>query len=461
MADIFDLDSVTLPYSIDAEQAVLGSILIDPSCLNTVIISLTPDSFYLPQHRAIYSAILSLDAAGSIIDPLILLERLKLDKTYDDASGKDYILQLARNLPSAANVENYCAIVAEKYRLRSLIIAARNMIENATGEVGNSDDVLDKAEQEIYNIRQGKISSGPSRLGDIITGEVYDNLQKLASPEREQYMGIPTGFTDLDKMIIGLNKSNLIIIGARPGMGKTSFILNIARNISANSKKKVLFFSLEMSNEEIAKRIFSTEARVDSKKMKNGDISSSEWQRLAQAAVFLNECELYFDDSAVTSVSEMKAKIRRLKGVDCVFIDYLQLMKGDKNAVRRSDSRTTEVSDISRDLKLMAKELDIPIVVCSQLNRGTEERGKRHEPQLSDLRESGALEQDADIVMMLYRSVCYNNDDQANVDPEELTSAQIFVRKNRHGDVGKVNLNFIPEFTLFTNKEKIMNDPQG
>jgi len=456
MADNFDFDASMLPFSLDAEQAVLGSILIDPPCLNTVMISIKPDSFYLPEHRAIYSAMLAIDAAGGTIDPLLVLEKLKQDSSYDDASGKEYLLQLARNLPSAANVENYCKIVTENYRKRSLILAARDIIESASGEGNDSETVLNKAESLIYSIRQGKSTDGPAKLGDIITGEVYDSLQKLASPDREKYMGIPTGFTDLDKMIVGLNKSDLVLVGARPAMGKTSFILNMARNVAVLSKKKVLFFSLEMSNEQIAKRVFSTEARVDSKKMRNGDISSNEWQRLAVAAASLNDCELYFDDSAETSVSDMKAKVRRLKNVDVVFIDYLQLMTGDSS--RRNDSRTTEVSAITRSLKLMAKELNIPVVLCSQLNRATEIRGQKHKPQLADLRESGSIEQDADIVLMLYREDYYDNNEPVDAEEAHVNEAEVLVRKNRHGDIGEVKLNWDPEHTLFSNKEKVRND---
>lgn len=456
MADNFELDTSLLPFSLDAEQAVLGSILVDPACLNNVMITVKPDSFYLPQHRAIYSAILSLDASGSTVDPLLVLEKLKQDSTYDDASGKEYLLQLARNLPSAANVESYCRIVTENYRKRALILAARDIIDSASSEGDESDTILDKAEQLIYGIRQGKVTSGPARIGEIITGEVFDSLQKLASPDKEQYMGIPTGFTDLDRMIVGLNKSDLVLVGARPAMGKTSFILNIARNVAVKSKKKVLFFSLEMSNEQIAKRVFATEARVNSKKMRNGEITQNEWQRLAQAAASLNDCELYFDDSAVTSVSEMKAKVRRLKGVDCVFIDYLQLMTGENN--RRSDSRTTEVSAITRSLKIMAKELNIPVVVCSQLSRATEVRGQKHKPQLADLRESGSIEQDADIVLMLYREDYYDSSEPVDAENVEVNEAEVLIRKNRHGDIGEVKLNWDSDYTLFSNKEKVRND---
>ncbi len=456
MSDNFDFDASLLPFNLDAEQAVLGSILVDPPCLNAVVLTVKPDSFYLPQHRAIYSAILSIDASGGTIDPLVVLEKLKQDATYDDASGKEYLLQLARNLPSAANVESYCRIVTENYRKRALMLAGRDIIDSASSEGEESDNILNKAERLIYDIRQGKSTSGPVKLGEIITGEVYDSLQKLSSPDKEKYMGIPTGFTDLDRMIVGLNKSDLVLVGARPAMGKTSFILNVARNVAVKAKKKVLFFSLEMSNEQIAKRVFSTEARVNSKKMRNGEISSNEWQRLAQAAASLNDCELYFDDSAETSVSEMKAKVRRLKNVDCVFIDYLQLMQGENT--RRSDSRTNEVSAITRSLKIMAKDLNIPVVVCSQLSRATEVRGQKHKPQLADLRESGSIEQDADIVLMLYREDYYDSNEPVDAENVSVNEAEVLIRKNRHGDIGEVKLNWDPDYTLFSNKEKVRND---
>jgi replicative DNA helicase len=272
-------------------------------------------------------------------------------------------------------------------------------------------------------------------------------------------MGIPTGFTELDKYIVGLNKSDLVLVGARPAMGKTSFILNIARNVAVMSHKKVLFFSLEMSNEQIAKRVFATEARVNSKKMRTGEITSNEWQRLAKAANSLNDCELYFDDSAVTSVSEMKAKIRRLKDVDCVFIDYLQLMSADKNSGRRNDSRTTEVSDITRSLKLMAKELNIPVVVCSQLSRATEIRGQKHKPQLADLRESGSIEQDADIVMFIHRPDLKASEKEKSEGEILPNVAEIIVAKHRNGQTDTIKLYFRGECTKFLNLNEETGEP--
>ena len=255
------------------------------------------------------------------------------------------------------------------------------------------------AEQRIYDIRQGKTVVGPSKISDVISN-VYQELYKLSMLEKDQYAGFNTGFSELDKRITGLNRSDLVIIGARPAMGKTSFALNIARNVAVYGKRKVVFFSLEMSKEQLAQRVLSTEARVQSTKFRTGNLSPDEWQHIAEASVFLSDVELYFDDTANITVPEMKARVRQLKNVDCVVIDYLQLMKSSK----KTDNRVQEVSDITRDLKMMAKDLNIPVVTCAQLARRTEtDKGRSKKPQMSDLRESGSIEQDADIILMLYR----------------------------------------------------------
>lgn len=444
-----------LPFSLEAEQAVLGAILLEPSCLNAVAMILRADHFYLPQHRDIYTHMLTLDSAsGGRIDALLLLNSLKEDNIFTDESGKNYLYQLSLNVPSAANVEAYAHIIKEKYYIRSLITASREIIENASAATQDADTLLDFAEQKIYNIRQGHTVNGPTRLSDI-TPMVYEKLYQLSSPEREQYMGLKTGFDELDKVTTGLNKSDLIIIGARPAMGKTSFALNIARNVAVRGHKKVLFFSLEMGKEQLAQRILATEARVESTKMRTGRFSQAEWEKLAQATIFLSDFDIYFDDTSGITVPEMKARIRRLKDVDCVIIDYLQLMKSPI----RTDNRVQEVTEITRSLKLMAKDLNIPVVTCAQLARRTEERGKSHKPQLSDLRESGSIEQDADIVMMLYRDNYYTDtDDNA---PAVANNAQVLVQKNRHGPTADINLNWLPEYTLFTTKEKDLDDPQG
>lgn len=448
--DTLLFDKIQEPYSMDAEQAVLGAILIDSNCYDRVSgILRTADCFYIPQHKAIYTIIANFKLLNQKVDALIVAEELRKNGTYDEASGKNYLAQLAQSVPSVANVENYANIIKEKYYLRTLMDAASEMLKNAADEELPADTIMDAAEQKIYNIRQGTKTNEPTRLSDIITNEVYDNLQKLSDPAlAAEYKGIPTGFSLLDKYMTGLNKSDLVLIGARPAMGKTSFALNIARNVAVQAKKKVVFFSLEMGKEQLAQRILSTEARVESQKMRTGELSDDDWQRIAQATVSLNEAELYFDDTANITVPEMKARVRKMRDVDCVIIDYLQLMQGTK----RTDSRVQEVSEITRSLKLMAKDLKIPVITCSQLSRSTEGRGKSHKPQLSDLRESGSIEQDADIVLMLYRESYYDEEKNETVVTDE-NKAQVIVAKNRHGGTGDIDLHWNGNYTMFSTPE--------
>ncbi len=457
-SNIISLDDVSMPYSLEAEQAVLGCILSDPDCLPQVLILIKPEYFYLPQHKSIFTIMQEIDSLGGKVDALIVLERLKSDKVYDDATGKTYLYQLAQSVPSTANVESYCKIIAEKFYLRTLITVSKEIIEDSTATDVSADLLLDSAEQKIYDIRRGKTTRGPVKIGDIIINEVYDKLQKLSSENAEQYKGYTTGFTDLDKVITGLNRSDLVIVGARPAMGKTSFALNMARNTALMANKKVLFFSLEMTKAQLAERVLSTEARVQSTKMRTGDISGDEWARLATATAVLSKCELYFDDTSNITVPEMKSRIRRLRDVDAVFVDYLQLMKG----TGRIDNRVQEVSEITRSLKLMAKDLNIPVVVLAQLARTTEGRGKSHRPQLSDLRESGSIEQDADIVIMLYRDEYYSAENDSDDDVQEerspINKVEFIVSKNRHGPTTTVEAMWNGDYTLFSNLETLRND---
>ncbi len=453
-------------FSLEAEQAILGSILIDPACFPTVSMLVRPEYFYLPQHKAIYTTMLSIDASGSgIIDPLLILETLKNEKVFsNDEDGKVYLFQLADIVPSTSNVESYCKILKDKFYIRTLIGVANDIIDLAENSGHEADKILDNAEQRIYEIRQGKTVSGPSRLSDVIA-DVYDTLYKLNSEEKEQFKGLPSGFPDFDKMSNGLNRSDLVIVGARPAMGKTSFTLRMARNVAVLSRKKVLFFSLEMSKEQLAQRIISTEALIPTHKMRNGDLTPKEWERLSSACVFLADVPLYFDDTSNITVPEMKARCRRLKNVDAVFIDYLQLMQSAK----KSENRVQEVTEITRSLKLMAKDLMIPVVVCAQLSRGTEARGTSHKPQLADLRESGSIEQDADIVVMLYRKDYYKGEkeddnkkegEQEKTAPDEVevNIAELLVQKNRHGPTGTVKMVWNPQFTLYTCYEENKKD---
>ncbi|MBQ8183636.1 MAG: replicative DNA helicase [Clostridia bacterium] len=441
-------DNINLPYSLETEQAVIGSVLINPECVSVVLSHIKPDYFYLPQHKSIMEAIVILDTLGSRIDALTILDKLSSDSTYDKENGKNYLFQLAQIVPSAANVENYCKIVKEKYFLRSLITISKETIDSAVDGGAEADKILDAAEQKIYDIRKGKTTGSLQRLSDVISAEVYPNLVKISSENAEEFKGIPMGFSKIDEITSGLNRSDLILIGARPAMGKTSFALNIARNVSLTGKK-VIFFSLEMSNEQLAARVLSTEARVESNKLRSGDISSEEWVRLAEATDRLTKCNLYFDDTASITVPEIKSKIKRAKDVDCIIIDYLGLMESAK----KKENRVQEVTEITRSLKMLAKDLKIPVVVCAQLSRGPEKNGKAsNRPMLSDLRDSGSIEQDADIVMMLYREGYYKNSAQ-NADEIDMTQADVDIAKNRHGPTDRVKLHWDAQYTLFSTLE--------
>lgn len=462
MADkgLLSFDNIQLPYSLEAEQAVLGSILKEPSCLSQAAVYVTPAAFFLPQHASIFEAMITVDSTGKVIDPLVILDVLIQQGVYDNASGRNYLLQLAESVPSTANIEMYAKIVREKYYMRTLINISSETIESAVAQEETADTLLDNAEQKIYNIRQGKTTNAPSKLRDIIVNDVYDTLKKITGEDKDLYKGYTTGYSDLDKILTGLNRSDLVLIGARPAMGKTSFALNLARNVAALGKRKVLFFSLEMTKAQLAMRVLGTEARVSSHKMRSGSISQDEWIRLGMATSALNDCELYFDDTSSITVPEMKAKTRRLGGVECVIIDYLGLIKGST----KTENRVQEVSEITRNLKMMAKDLNIPIVCCAQLSRGTEGRGKSHRPQLADLRESGSIEQDADIVMMLYRPDYYKgekDDDEQGGPPEpkqDANIAEVIVVKNRHGETGTVEFAWDGEHTLFLQLEKIHDE---
>lgn len=452
------LEGLNMPWSEEAEQAVLGSILVDPACLSLATIYLSPKSFYRPQHQEIFATMVKLDAMGSKIDPLVVLNDLVSNEVFDNASGKNYLYDLAQMVPSTENVETYAKIVKDKYYIRTLISVCKDTLESAVSEEDTADALLDSAEQKIYDIRQGKQTNMPVKLNDIIVNEVYDKLQKLTGEDKDQYKGYTTGFKTLDDILTGLNKSDLIIVGARPAMGKTSFALNLARNVALLGKKKVVVFSLEMSNEQLAMRVLGTEARVSSHKMRMGQITSDEWKNLGYATSVLNKCELYFDDQSSITVPEMKAKIRRLKGVDCVIIDYLGLIHGSTKA----ENRVNEVSEITRNLKMMAKDLKIPVVCCAQLSRGTEARGKSHKPQLADLRESGSIEQDADIVMFLYREEYYKGEKEDGSEPapdeKEAETVQVIVAKNRHGSTGTVDFVWDGEHTLFIPIDRVHDD---
>ena len=444
---IYDIDTGKLPYSISAEQAVLGSMIIDPKCIDDVQVYAKADYFYLRQHQQIYTAISSMYEFSQAIDFVSLLARLKKDGVYDEASGKEYLTQLVQKVPSSANVLTYVSIIREHYYQRALMGAAQGIIKDISENAMDSGKLLDSAEQRIYEIRDGREIGGLTHIKDVILTETYDRLTKINDPEtRNDYIGIPSGIGALDKMITGLNKSDLIILGARPGMGKTSFALNIARNVAMQAGKTVCFFSLEMSRDQLAQRMLSSEAAIGSEKLRTGDLEPEEWTRLMQAGDNLSKAEIYFDESSNITVPEMMAKIRRMKKCDLVIIDYLGLM----HSARKTDNRVQEVSEITRSLKVMAKELKIPVIACAQLSRGTETKGKSHKPALADLRDSGSIEQDADIVLFLYREAYYDGEKGADEDMSDKTKSECIVAKNRHGGVGSIPLHWDGDHTRFT-----------
>ena len=452
MPDINNSNSITLPYSLEAEQAVLGAVLMDPECMEDVTNRVKQEYFYLPQHRVIFGSMLSMYTGSKAkIDPVVIADVLAKEGQYDVAGGREYLLTLKDSVPSTANVETYAKIVEEQYFLRTLIITSQEIIEQATGGAADANVLLDSAEQKIYDIRQGRDVTGPRKVSDVIINGVYDRLYKLTGDEKDQFKAIPSGFGMLDKYITGLNKSDFILVGARPAMGKTSFALNLAQNVTMLAKKKCIFFSLEMTKEQLAERLLAAHAGVPSQKLRTGELTDDEWIRLGNATGDYENVELYLDDTSSITVPEIKSRVRRLKNVDIIIIDYLGLIQ----SATHKENRVQEVSEITRNLKMLAKDLNIPVICCAQLSRGTEGRGKSHKPQLSDLRESGSIEQDADIVMFLYREDYYRNEvDEDKQDEVDANLTELIVAKNRHGATGTIEMTFDKEFTRFRSIEK-------
>jgi len=434
-------------YSLEAEQSVLGAILIDSNCLDKIAeIILNPDYFYVSSHRIIYTVILELFVSGEPIDYVTLLEKLKQEKNFDEINYKSYLLQIAQIVPSVNNIEYYAEIIRDKYNLRVLVNTAREIIDNASETDVNPSDLLNLAEQKIFDIRRGKETKGLQRINEIIL-QTFDRLDEINSRPEYEYSGIPTGIKDLDRVIMGLNKTDLILLAARPGMGKTSFAINIAQHVSVVKQKKVAFFSLEMSKEQLVSRMLSAEGKIPSQTLRMGKLSDNEWIRLIEAGDILSKSKIYIDDTPGISIPEMKAKLRRLGGADLVIIDYLQLM----SSARRIDNRVQEISEITRNLKILAKELDVPVITLSQLSRASEQRID-HKPVLSDLRDSGSIEQDADIVLFLYREEYYNSEVSEN---EDKNSGECIVAKNRHGETRSVALHWQGEYMKFTARENL------
>jgi replicative DNA helicase len=441
--DIQNLDiySQALPYSLEAEQSVLGALLLDAGCIPRVMELVRPEYFYRPQHQDLFAAMIRMFTMGENIDVVTVLETARREEIFQTAEdAKIYLTQLAQVVPTTANVEAYAAIVQEKYYLRSLITAGREVVDSALDPQADAAQLLDFAEQKIYDIRQGRQSGSILPLSKVLV-ETYDHLQKISGEDRKEYLGLSTGYKALDAMITGLNKSDFILIAARPGVGKTAFALNIASNVAKQSGKAVAIFSLEMGKEQLAQRLLSAEALVESQKLLTGSLTDADWVNIAKATQTLAAAPIYVDDSAITTVADIKAKLRRIKDLGLVVIDYLQLMTSGRNI----QNRVQEVSEMTRNLKLMAKELNVPVITLSQLSRSIESRSD-HKPLLSDLRESGSIEQDADIVMFLHREALYN-------DQESVNDAKCIVAKNRHGETGSINLYWDGQYTRFSSVE--------
>ena len=434
-----------LPHSVEAEQAVLGSMLIDPRCVSEVIDKLRTDDFYIRQNKEIYETIYSMFNFSLTIDPVTVLENMKQNGYYDENQSRGYILQLMDTTPTAANVGEYIEIIKDKTLLRRVAEAAGELTAMIQEGTSTGQDILEAAEQRIYAIRQGRAARGLVPISDVII-DVYDRLEELAASENA-IPGMSTGLRDLDRAISGLNNTDLILLAARPGMGKTSMALNVLLDAGKKSGKKVAFFSLEMSREQLALRLISSECFVDNKKLVTGKLSDEDWESVAAAADSLNRSTIYIDDDSSVTVADINAKCRRVENLGLIVIDYLQLMQsaGGKSN-NRGENRQQVVSDISRSLKIMAKELNVPVLCLSQLSRANESRNDKR-PMLSDLRESGAIEQDADIVLFLYREGYYNKD------TENPNLAECIIAKNRHGETGTVELQWTPEFTTFTDME--------
>ncbi len=439
-------NNVIMPYNREAEQSVLGGILLEPKCMETALQILQPESFYLPEHQQIFLVMRQLyNQPGSSIDHITVADAMDRSGYTGSVAIRDYILQLAEIVPTTANVKKYCEIVRENFYLREVIRIAQKAIDNAGGGV-HPDTLIESMEQNLYDLREGNADKRPKSVREVIFGEVYDKLKKLSGADAKDYKGIPTGFGLLDKYLTGLNKSDLILIGARPAMGKTSFALNLAHNVSVSQKKKCIFFSLEMTNAQLAERLLASQSGIEATKFRTGELNDDEWVRLGNAASSFYDTPLYLSDVSSITVPEMKAIVRRERDVECVIIDYLGLVQ----SAEKTENRVQEVTKITKDLKMMAKDLNIPVICCAQLSRGTEGRGKNHRPQLSDLRESGSIEQDADIVMFLYREDYYagekSEEEQENIDKSK---TELIIAKNRHGSVGTVPLVFDSEFTRF------------
>jgi len=430
------------PYNLEAEQAVLGAILLDHTAIYKALEIFDPEDFYRKSHQKIFDAMLELIDRSEAVDLLLLRDELDRRKELDEIGGPAYLAALVDQVPTAANIEFHAKIVHEKAVARNLLNASIEIATRCYDDAEDVNDILEDAEQKIFTIAEGKVKQGFTPLS-IIVKESYEKIEALAE-RKSSVTGVPTGFRDLDYMTSGLQPSDLIIIAARPSMGKTALCLNMAQHIGVREQTATAIFSLEMSKEQLGIRLLCAESRLNSHNVRIGDIQAEDWERLAHASEMLSQAPIYIDDTAALSILEMRAKAKRLKiekGLGVVIVDYLQLMQPRA----RHENRQQEITEISRSLKALAKELHVPVIALSQLSRAVEQRADKR-PQLSDLRESGAIEQDADVVIFIYRPEIYFDDA-----PEGI--AEIIIGKQRNGPVGSLQLAFIKEYTRFANLE--------
>ena len=446
---------INQPFSIEAEQAVLGAAIIDPELVSAIVEQVKAEYFYVRQNRLIFNEIHMLFSNNIPSDFVTVVDAVLNAKIFSDENeAKVYLSQLADTVPSLSNILYYAKILKEKYMVRSLMEIASDIIRQ-TQDSSDSDMLIESAEQKIYALRQGKDTQSLKHISDS-AAKSFDRLRKLSGKDKEKYQGIPTGFRFLDDKLGKMGRSDLVVLAARPGMGKTSFALNIATNIASQQKIPVAVFSLEMSNEQLTERILSSQAGISSQSLRTGDIQVAQWDQITNAIGQIADYPIYLDDTPNITVSDMKAKIRRINqnpetdNIGVVVVDYIQLMSTGK----RSDNRVQEISEITRNLKIMAKEMDVPVIALSQLSRSAEKgSGRDGRPQLSDLRDSGSIEQDADVVLFLYRDAYYNKNEDA-----DQTMAECIIAKNRHGESGTIPLSWDGAHTRFYDVDFTHND---
>lgn len=440
MADITRIP----PHSVESEQSILGSILLDKDAIITVAETISPSDFYKDAHRIIYESMMSLNNKNEPIDMITLTDELRKRGYLDDIGGVTYLTSLSTIVPTTSNVKNYANIVKEKSVLRQLIKTSNEIINLGYENSESSEEVLDFAEKKIFDIAQERTSDDFKPINQVLM-DTYGMIESIYS-KKSDVTGITTGFKDLNKKINGLQRTDLILVAARPAMGKTAFALNLVQNAAIKGNASVAVFSLEMSKEQLAQRMIAAQSNVELKKMKTGTLNDADWPRIINAMAVMSDAKIFIDDTPGIKINELRSKCRKLKmenGLDLVMIDYLQLMESDS----KNESRQQEISKISRSLKILAKELDCPVVALSQLSRAPEQRAD-HRPVLSDLRESGAIEQDSDIVMFLYRDEYYHSDS------EKKDIAEIIIAKNRHGETGSIELVWMGSIQRFGDKVK-------